>query len=396
VYSFRHVVGLYLMPIPTGYRSMKNLLIVLFCLIFSMVSLEYFTTPYGWIFLSWFLTLVYFTIVSKNKVVKLICLNVGVAAFTLGLFEIYLWGSNIVEESQRPLRRFSQPLFRRNDALGYTHPIKRVITDTRQYRGRQLYEAVYTLDDYGLRISPPYRADNHDFVLFFGGSFTFGTGVNDDETLPYQAGIKLDKRFQIHNFGVGGYGPHQMLSLLEHGIVDNIIDCTPKYAIYQAIYGHIERSAGLALWDKHGPKYILHGDGSVTFAGNFDDDKSKIRNQLNKSLIYQNIWGNRRTINEKDINLFLGIVARSRNIIETRYPECEFNVIIWDSNSPKQSETVWEGLSAIGIRVHRVSNIIPDLYQNQTMYRIAPPYEPHPNLRTYELLADYVVSEIID
>jgi hypothetical protein len=46
-------------------------------------------------------------------------------------------------------------------------------------------------------------------VLFLGDSYTFGQGLNDDETLPSQVGMELDRlfpgAFQVVNAGVYGY-----------------------------------------------------------------------------------------------------------------------------------------------------------------------------------------------
>jgi hypothetical protein len=56
----------------------------------------------------------------------------------------------------------------------------------------------------------------------FGCSFTFREGVEDREAMPYLVG-ELSK-YIVYNFGFHGYGAHQMLSALEYGIVDRIVD----------------------------------------------------------------------------------------------------------------------------------------------------------------------------
>ena len=77
----------------------------------------------------------------------------------------------------------------------------------------------YTIGPNGLRVSPPYEeVADVPCALFFGGSFTFGTGVEDDEALPYVAGILSEGKYRVYNFGYRGYGPHQMLAALESGL----------------------------------------------------------------------------------------------------------------------------------------------------------------------------------
>ena len=51
----------------------------------------------------------------------------------------------------------------------------------------------------------------------------FGAGLNDTEAMPYQVGLKTNGDYRIYNFGVNAYGPHHMLSALEHGYVENIL-----------------------------------------------------------------------------------------------------------------------------------------------------------------------------
>ena len=46
---------------------------------------------------------------------------------------------------------------------------------------------------------------------FFGGSFAFGFGLNDNETMPYLL-QKYLKNWKIENYGINGYGVHQMLA----------------------------------------------------------------------------------------------------------------------------------------------------------------------------------------
>ena len=58
----------------------------------------------------------------------------------------------------------------------------------------------------------------------------FGAGLNDTEAMPYQVGLKTNGEYRIYNFGVNAYGPHHMLSALEHGFVENIIKGKPTYS----------------------------------------------------------------------------------------------------------------------------------------------------------------------
>ena len=58
-----------------------------------------------------------------------------------------------------------------------------------------LYDVTYNIDDFGNRVSlSPARQNNGRSVIFVGGSFTFGEGLEDSETLPSLFALKSGLR----------------------------------------------------------------------------------------------------------------------------------------------------------------------------------------------------------
>ena len=47
-----------------------------------------------------------------------------------------------------------------------------------------IYDVVYSTDQHGLRVTPPNDNPAAKPILFFGCSYAFGEGVNDDESSP--------------------------------------------------------------------------------------------------------------------------------------------------------------------------------------------------------------------
>lgn len=92
----------------------------------------------------------------------------------------------------------------------------------------------------------------------------------DEETLPHLVGSALAPRYAAVNFGFSGYGPHQALAAMEHGLID-AVGCRPRHAIYLAIPDHAVRAARQRPWDLHGPRYERAADGSAVARGHFDD-----------------------------------------------------------------------------------------------------------------------------
>jgi len=367
---------------------------------FSIISLRYFPVPYIWISLFFFLISVYAAVTRIKPFVKLLCLNLGMCILILGGLEGYLWRSQISGNKERFEGDYvGGYTVNPEDILGYV-PQKGKVVRSRKYFGEQLlYEVIYTIDVNGLRVSPASgNGDNNDCILFFGGSCTFGEGVNDNETMPYIVGVKKKEKYKVYNFAFHGYGPHQMLSAIENNIVDDVINCKPKYAIYQALVSHVDRSAGLSSWDTHGPRYVFSAEGEVTYDGHFDDSlpiKRKVLDQLGKSFIYKKYIDRKESISRANTELFIGIVDKASRSLKERHPGLKFHVILWDI--PKKNyELIMSKLKAKKIPVHPIGEILPDYPASKSTYQVSPPYDAHPNFHANEYIADYIITHIID
>ena len=160
-----------------------------------------------------------------------------------------------------------------HDLLGY-RPLK-------NWRGRALkksaelvaYECIYSTDEFHRRSTPITAPEKRDrFALFFGGSFTFGEGVNDDETLPAQFG-QAAPGFMPYNYGFQGYGPQSMYAhLLRDGFKDEIRQ-RRGIAVYVFITRHVARAIGaygvVKGWGRHLP--CFRGEsGQLIHRGTFE------------------------------------------------------------------------------------------------------------------------------
>ncbi len=227
-------------------------ILVLAAVVASIGSLKFISVPYVWISMFWFLVSMFAMKLSVKSSTKAVWFNGGIVILTLGIFEAYLWFT------RPPQTHFEVVSVRGAKSLSQRHPFLGVAPRTgefieRKYYGNQLvYEASYTIDSQGLRLSPPYvESESLTCVLFFGGSYIFGFGLNDTETLPYQVGLKTNGRHRIYNFAYPRYGPHQMLSALEHNLVTDLAQCQAVHGIYGAIIDHIPRVAGFYSWTRY-------------------------------------------------------------------------------------------------------------------------------------------------
>jgi hypothetical protein len=205
--------------------------------------------------------------------------------------------------------------------------------------------------------------------------------------MPYR--FEKKGRFKAFNFGFHGYGPHQMLAILENEMEKAIIsDNPPKYAVYQAIAGHVDRCAGRAWWDQSGPQYRLNEKGEAIYQGPFQNFlMSRFITVMTRSnLVRKGLSSSAKAISIADIDLFVSIVNKSKKLFEKRYGG-QFYVLLWPSDS-QLYQTILSKLKTKQIKVIKIEDILSDLEK----YRIRFPYEIHPNQLAHDKIATYLLT----
>ena len=142
---------------------------------------------------------------------------------------------------------------------------------------QQVYDVGYDFDKYSRRKLPESTLNEEKyFTLFFGGSNIFGEGLNSNQTLPYF----LSKNFEnirAYNYGFRGYGPQQMLSILQNYNLVEQIKQKQGIAIYKYFSFHIGRAIGsmrFIRWSRGVyPYYFLDKNDQLIRKGNFNSDR---------------------------------------------------------------------------------------------------------------------------
>ena len=370
----------------------------------SLLSLKILPFPYVWIFPGWSLTFLWTLLISRHAFVKILCINLTGMLFILFIAEGYFAYQHFLSDpgnthtTEHVYDSQSHPILG-SVAIPNTQRIARKF-----YKGNLSYQATITIDSNGYRKSPPYAPQQQSkgsSLLFFGCSYTFGEGVNDEEAMPYITGLLTNGEYKIFNFPISGYGPQHMLAAIEHKIVDSVVDVEPRYIIYQAIIDHVYRVAGYRSWVDRGPQYVLDNSGGVTYAGSFAKCKpsyeycllKRIYRNLKKSYLLQRLWFHQ--ISSTEIDLFLKVVNKSKQLLAEKYPEAEFHVIFWSQPSDPLSHKLLKGLREKAFNVHLVEDIIPDIHENwEQLYGI--PYDGHPTALVHKKVAEYIVRKIIN
>jgi hypothetical protein len=273
---------------------------------------------------------------------------------------------------------YSADYYRRDSELGYSvRPGRRTVDAVKKFNdGRVIYHVTYGIDEFGLRATPNI-ASVRGPVFFFGCSLTFGDGVSDAESLPYQYAILSGRR--TRNFGLHGYGPHQMLRALETDRPKLLgIGESPVLVVYLALMTHLDRAAGRAVWDPNGPQYEVQG-GKVEHVGQF----SRSARILGYSRVVQRL----ATRRQRDLDRFSAIIRKSRDLVWAKYA-APFLVILWDTKLMQQGNADWlaADLNRAGIDVIRLSKALPALQAND--YYIQ--FDGHPKGKAYADVANLI------
>ena len=386
--------------------------LLVFAAVISIFTLKYTDSPapYLWLCLIW--AVVFLSILKLLPRFKAVWISSMAIIGVFAALEGYSWisATSIFKYIDKDGSTFT---WARDDLLGYVAPKGAALRDAKIYRGKKLYDVIYTMDANGLRITSdqPQDGGHRPCILFFGDSYTFGWGLNDAETLPYRVASKVGKKYRVYNVSFETHGAHQMLAELEQGVVSKEVACAPqdvKYIIYTATHDQVRRAGGLRTIDQHhGPHYVLKADGSVVLQGQFGEVHTRaanIRAQLEKSWFYRKMVGGNaiylRRYNSGDVKLYLAIVDSARKLSKKLYPESEFHVLAW-GNDPLHRDKdgslrdrMISGLVKKGLSVRRVNDILPGSDDNKPIYLMGE-FSLHPTRAANDRIAEYIVHDIL-
>lgn len=269
--------------------------------------------------------------------VPLTSIFVVLAAAEIAIPHVFL-NSNKLTEVDSTATYISESYFERIEGFGY-RPRPGVYTSrVLSRKGEEIYDVVYTIGNDG------YRNDiqNTNYTAYiFGGSFTFGEGLNDNETLSYY--LLRNHGISSKNVGIHGYGLHQALYNIGQGLVpqrENVIN------ILVTAPWHALRSSCKELFSDGTPKYQITSTG-LKLVGTCAD-RSIISKVLRKSNIFslvKLVIQNENVITDADIDLYLEIIREISRLSEAK--NSKVLVAYIDAKSELLENTKWSNESII-------------------------------------------------
>ncbi|MCI6218100.1 MAG: hypothetical protein MR629_06195, partial [Helicobacter sp.] len=393
----------------------------------SMLSFDFSIVPFGIICLCLFALSVFVSIKTPlNSFKKLAFAYLSIIPICLALAEFVCGFMLRDDDSVRP-----------DSVLGYSLKPNANTRQSLVIGSQVIYDVTYRTDSLGLRVTTPNNADSLECISFYGGSFTHGAGLEDEQTLPSQV-AKLLPQYKVSNFGIGATGAHTMLARIESGRDTAVLEnCKSIMSFYIAIPHHIYRVFGVA----GGPKYILDSHHKPLYQGVFTPQeidiltkkttrsvsfsfKERLQNQLAKSKVYKLL-----TLKEEhnvaqhisykngyfsnhdylklnttnDLELYFAILKQARELLAKRY-NSDLVVVLWDYDMhaeffDKYDDALKEFLSRENFDFMVLSEIIPDYAEDLSRvkagdfqnfkYRISR-WDTHPNALANKLLARYI------
>jgi hypothetical protein len=232
-------------------------------------------------------------------------------------------------------------------------------------------------------------------VAFFGASFTFGLGVDDNETLPYFVGTQLTE-FKVYNYGVSAYGTQHLPALLDARDLREEIDAEYGIGAYVFISDHVLRAAHTfsRRASHNSPHYVLDKEGRIDRKGNFHRTHPVLFHLYRDILSHSNLVKLLRLdfpiIDDDDIHLVCQLVDEARHRFVEQFDTSEFYVIFHPSYYGNTTEHVEKLRPCLERKkIHYLD------YSNKPWgEELNIPDDQHPNALGHRAFADMIAPQL--
>lgn len=254
---------------------------------------------------------------------------------------------NLLEKVK--LRHASTASFRQ---LPFPLPQKFTLASKSLRDGTLVYDVRYTYDDFTRRVTPLGRSKNkqktlhkntrEEYLLFLGCSFTFGEGLNDNETLPYFTQL-FSAKFRSYNYAMPGGSPGDAYYRLRSVDPSDLSEGTGR-VVYVYMDDHLRRligpMSGVGSWMEKKQRYTLDFKNTIQTTGTFEEDMPW-RVKLYKFLLRSNIvrflgldWP--PFASKRDWGFFGHVLHAMRLDAELRLRAKSFSVLIYPGSKTAQ------------------------------------------------------------
>ena len=336
---------------------------------------------------------------------KWIFLKLGMVLFVFALLE--LGAQALATRFEGRVTGEGDAAFTFSESYGFVLRPNVVLSARKEIDGKLVYNTRYAIDAQGRRATPDAHPNEpkDTALLFFGGSYTFGYGVGDDETLPYYAGLAMPNTTP-YNYGVSGYGPQQILIKLQQDSFEEDRGAKRTTAIFSYVPDHVRRVIGAMRavngFARHFPSYALSADGTLNLEGSFRNAHPR-RAGLYQWLGAEGIlralhWDIPLRITGDHLELTARILEEARDTFQRKFGSESFYVLLWPAG-------IWPGaerhkaetrrmipfLERAGIRYLDYIDLV-DMQDTENVFHKE--LDSHPTASTYERIAKQLAADL--
>ncbi len=231
--------------------------------------------------------------------------------------------------------------FVRDSLLGDKMKASTNATSASIINGDTVYNVRYKIDSLSRRFTLNTPSDTSNYAVFFGGSFTFGTGAEDWESIP-SLFVRETEGYCGYNYGIPAAGINQMYSFLKHYDLRQQIPEKEGIGFYIYVSDHIPRLLGslkvMFSYAKNHPKFKII-DGEPQRVGTLRSAYPRlmvyIMQAMNQSSVlnYFNIPNKVLSWGKDPLEETALMIKASKKLYEKQFGNDQFYTVIYPGNS---------------------------------------------------------------
>lgn len=289
----------------------------------------------------------------------------------------------------------SQPFYDSNHPdLGW-RLLPKVNSHVVRYFGENLaYDYVLRTDQFARRLVRPAQVSDQEstnrFLIWLGGSFMFGEGLPDEQTLDYQVSQRL-ATYRSYNYAVPGYGLANVLAQVESTPFKDQVPERRGVVLYLFPGFHVDRMVGgLQSIDWIGLIPHFRRERNQLVRDGFLQVKHPIRTWLkrfyNKTFLRQKFqlsWPFH--ITAEDIQMACVAIAQVRDRVTAHFESADFYLVLHPVTEQVDVTACLAQYSIPTIDLRQAYVGIPD-------NELKIPFDGHPSAKANQLLAEKIVE----
>ena len=262
--------------------------------------------------------------------------------------------------------------------------------------GETEFEVTYSIDLHGRRVTPvPEGSSPEKAALFFGGSWVYGSGLDDRDTLA-AAFSRLYPQYRSYNYAYERYGPSQALDLIRVRDLRAEIPEDVGLAFYVLTGPDLARVIGTmrisTRWCRRCSNYVVDDSGAVVRDGDLST-ANPLRTILFSLLEPSNVLKYLRVdlprnFSDADRMRFAAVVGAIRDDLAEIFPAAEFFLVVESKES--YSPIAASFFDSVGLRVFDYGELFSP---HDPRMRLSPK-DPHPSAFANERIARLLVADL--